>query len=57
MNNLYSSFPKNSEKYYWTEHAKYKMKYYGLSAQKILGVIRSSKRKEDGIVKNTIAVM
>jgi len=51
------NFPKNTEKYYWTEHAKYKMQYYSLSAQKILGVVRRPKRKEEGIVKNTIAVM
>jgi hypothetical protein len=49
--------PKNTEKVYWTGHSKYKMQYYGLSAQKILGVIRRPKRKEEGIVKNTIAVM
>lgn len=33
------------------------MRYYGLGAQKVLGVIRRPKRKEEGIVKNTIAVM
>lgn len=33
------------------------MQYYGLGAQKILGVVRRPKRKEKGIVKNTIAVM
>jgi hypothetical protein len=54
---MLSKPPKNTEKYYWTGHAKYKMQYYGLSAQKILGVIRRPKRKEEGIVKNTIAVM
>lgn len=57
MIKLYSRFPKNTEKYYWTEHAKYKMKYYSLSAQKVLGVVRRPKRKEEGIVKNTVAVM
>lgn len=55
--NMYLNFPKNTEKYYWTEHVKFKMQYYSLSAQKVLGVIRSPKRKEEGIVKNTIAVM
>jgi|WetSurMetagenome_2_1015567.scaffolds.fasta_scaffold62509_2 hypothetical protein len=54
---MLSKSPKNTEKVYWTGHAKYKMQYYGLSAQKILGVIRRPKREEDGIVKNTIAVM
>lgn len=51
------NLPKNTDRYHWTGHVKFKMQYYGLSAQKILGVIRSPKRKEEGIVKNTIAVM
>jgi hypothetical protein len=54
---MFSKSPQNTEKYYWTEHAKYKMQFYGLSAQKILGVMRRPRRKEEGIVKNTIAVM
>jgi hypothetical protein len=48
---------KNTEKYLWTEHAKFKMQYYGLSPQKVLGVVHRPKRKEEGIVKDTIAVM
>lgn len=49
--------PKNSDKYFWTTHSVYKMQQYGLSEQKIRSVIRSPYRKEEGIVKNTIAVM
>ena len=49
--------PKNTEKYLWTLHSIEKMRFYGLSEQKILGVIKRPKRKEEGIVKNTIAVM
>lgn len=49
--------PKNTSKYYWTEHVQGKMHYYGLSEQKILGVIRSPKRIETGIAENTVAVM
>jgi len=49
--------PKKTEKYQWTEHSVYKMKQYGLSAQRILRVIRAPKRKEEGIVSKTIAVM
>jgi hypothetical protein len=33
------------------------MQFYGLSPQRILGIISRPKRKEEGIVKNTIAVM
>lgn len=49
--------PKNTDKYYWTEHVQMKMRYYGLSQQKILGVISRPKRTETGIVENTVAVM
>lgn len=43
--------------YFWTEHAKYKMKQYGLSEQRVKRVIRAPFRIEEGIVKNTVAVM
>ena len=49
--------PKNTSRYFWTEHAKFKMRFYGLSEQKILGVISNPKRIEDGIVEKTVAVM
>ena len=54
---MQSRIPKNTNRYYWTEHVKFKMRFYGLSEQKILGVISGPKRKEDGIVEKTIAVM
>jgi hypothetical protein len=47
--------PKNTDKYYWTRHVQEKMRYYGLSEQKILGVIRNPKRIETGIAPNTVA--
>jgi hypothetical protein len=49
--------PKNTNRYYWTEHVKFKMRFYALSEQKILSVISNPKRKEEGIVEKTIAVM
>ena len=49
--------PKNTEKYEWTQHAVHKMKQYGLTAQRILRVVKNPQRIEEGIVKNTIAVM
>lgn len=49
--------PKNTEKYEWTQHAIGKMKQYGLTAQRILRVVKNPQRVEEGIVKNTIAVM
>lgn len=45
------------DKYFWTEHAKFKLKQYALSEQRIKRVLRSPYRKEEGIVKNTIAMM
>jgi len=49
--------PKNTDKYYWTAHVAEKMHYYGLSEQKVLGVIRKPKRTEAGVAKDTVAVM
>jgi hypothetical protein len=49
--------PKNTDKYHWTAHVAEKMHYYGLSEQKVLGVIRNPKRTETGIAENTVAVM
>lgn len=49
--------PKNTDKYQWTQHVTEKMHYYGLSEQKVLGVIRNPFRTETGIVENTVAVM
>lgn len=49
--------PVSDSKYEWTEHSKYKMRQYGLSAQRVLRVVRSPRRIETGIVEKTIAVM
>lgn len=49
--------PKNCSKYHWTRHSVGKMMQYGLSAQRVIRVIRSFSRKEEGIAKNTVAVM
>jgi predicted oxidoreductase len=54
---MQSKIPKNTKEHHWTMHSLEKMKYYGLSAQKILGVIRRPTRKEEGIVEKTVAVM
>ncbi len=41
----------------WTEHSKIKMRQYGLSKQKLLGILYKPERKEKGIVPGTMAVM
>lgn len=43
--------------FYWTNHAKYKMRFYRLSEQMVRGVIARSKRIEEGIAPGTIAYM
>ena len=50
-------FPKNDEKYFWTNHVGRKMMFYGLSADRIKRVMRSPKRSENGVAEGTIAVM
>ncbi|TSD02229.1 MAG: Uncharacterized protein Athens071425_76 [Parcubacteria group bacterium Athens0714_25] len=49
--------PKDNDKYQWTAHSVMKMRQYGLSAQRVLRVVRAPHRKEEGIVKKTVAVM
>ncbi len=44
-------------KLFWTEHSKIKMRQYGLSKQKLLGILYRPERKEKGIVPLTVAVM
>jgi len=51
------NFPKNDDKYFWTNHVGRKMMYYGLSADRVKRVIRSPHRSEKGIAPETIAVM
>ncbi|MDP2736882.1 MAG: hypothetical protein Q8O59_03865 [bacterium] len=49
--------PKNTERFFWTGHALGKMRYYGLSAQRILRVINKPARTEEGVAEKTTAVM
>lgn len=49
--------PKNNERYFWTGHALGKMRYYGLTAQRILRVINHPARIEEGVAEKTTAVM
>ena len=41
----------------WTQHSEVKMRQYGLSKSKLLGILRKPERKEQGIVSGTTAVM
>lgn len=44
-------------KIYWTKHAQEKMRFYGLSENRILRVMRNPKRAEEGVAENTSAAM
>lgn len=41
----------------WTNHAAEKMRFYRLSASRVLRVLRHPQRKEEGVAPNTIAAM
>ncbi|MBI2013880.1 MAG: hypothetical protein HYS87_03585 [Candidatus Colwellbacteria bacterium] len=41
----------------WTSHAKFKMKYYRLSEQRVKRVLRSPLRVEEGIAPDTVAML
>ncbi len=49
--------PKETERFSWTAHAAEKMKFYGLSEQKVRGVISRPYRTETGLAPQTTAVM
>ena len=42
---------------FWTNHVKGKMRFYGLSEQRVLRVLHMPNRIEEGIASNTIAIM
>ncbi len=44
-------------RYRFTEHARYKMRQYNLSQQRVTRIIRAPKRTEEGVAHDTIAVM
>ena len=46
-----------NKKFYWTEHAKEKIKFYQLSANRLKRVLRHPNRVEEGIAEETIACM
>ena len=46
-----------NDKYQWTGHSLFKMRYYGLSQQRIKRIVRHPSRVEEAIVLGMIAVM
>ncbi|MDE2018936.1 MAG: hypothetical protein KGJ13_01165 [Patescibacteria group bacterium] len=49
--------PNFKKKIAWTSHAQAKMKFYKLSRQRVLRVLHSPKRIEEGVAPKTVAAM
>ena len=49
--------PKNTNKIYWTKHSIQKMKFYGLTPQRVLRIIKNPERREVAIVEKCVACM
>ncbi|HPA25689.1 MAG TPA: hypothetical protein PLK76_02950 [bacterium] len=49
--------PKDTDKYSWTKHSLEKMKFYGLSAQRVLRVLNHSERVEEAVAPGCLAGM
>jgi len=49
--------PQNDQHFIWTKHVIEKMRYYGLSEQRLKKLFYKHKRKEEGIVPATTAIM
>jgi hypothetical protein len=50
-------FLSRSKQISWTHHAESKMAFYGLSKQRVLRVMHTPKRIEEGIAPKTVAMM
>jgi len=50
-------FKRERERIYWTRHSLEKMKYYRISPSRVKRIIKSPQRVEEGVAKETIAVM
>jgi len=51
------NIPKDNDKFSWTKHSIQKMKFYGLTPQRVVRIINHPERKEEAIVPGCIAVM
>ncbi|HPI66947.1 MAG TPA: hypothetical protein PKZ16_00110 [bacterium] len=49
--------PKNNDKFFWTKHSLEKMKFYGLSPQRVLRIINHPERVEEAVAPGCLAGM
>lgn len=54
---MFLKIPKNTGRFYWTNHSIEKMNFYRISESKVKNVLNRPDRKEDGIAPKTLAVM
>lgn len=51
------SKPKDTQDFFWTKHAVSKMRFYGLTPNRIKKIFRAPDRVEEGVAAGTIAMM
>lgn len=51
------NIPKNTDKFYWTKHSIEKMKFYGLSPQRVLRILKNPDRCQEAVALGCIACM
>ncbi len=49
--------PKNTNKISWTKHSIEKMKFYGLSSQRVIRVLRNPDRCQEAVAPGCVACM
>lgn len=49
--------PKDNDKFSWTKHSLEKMKFYGLSPQRVLRILRAPERVEEAVAPGCLAAM
>ncbi len=51
------NIPKNTEKIFWTKHSIEKMKFYGLSPQRVLRILKNPDRCQEAVALGCVACM
>lgn len=51
------NFPQDNDKYSWTKHSVEKMKFYGLSPQRVLRILNHPERLEQAVAPGCLAGM
>ena len=49
--------PKNTDKLSWTKHSIDKMKFYGLSPQRVIRILRNPDRCQEAVAEGCVACM